>query len=193
MRTGVLGGSFDPIHLGHLIIAVAARTALGLDRVLLVPAGRPPHKPRPMTPFRHRLAMARLAVAGWPELGVSDIEGRRLGPSYTIDTLAALARPGDELWFLVGADQYRLVDRWHRPEELTRHARLAVLSRPGVPRPPLACAHSPRRVRFLDVPAVDVSSMLVRARLARGEPVEYILPVPVLAYVRRHRLYRKPT
>jgi len=138
--------------------------------------------------------MLSLALRGWPGLELCDIEARRPGPSYTADTLRALgtAEGIGSLHFIVGYDQYREMAGWHAPEELTRLARLVVVSRPGVSRPRLFSGHGPGRVRFITVIGVDISASLVRSRLARGLSVEYMLPLPVRKYIRRHRLYNQP-
>ena len=192
MRSGIIGGSFDPIHVGHLIVADDVLRKLALDRVVFVPAFRPPHKHSPLADYRHRLEMVRRATASHPLFDVSDIETGRPGPSFTIDTLTALraADPDDRLYFILGQDQYAAMEHWHRPEELAHLARLVVMSRPGTARPQLFPGHSTARVRFLDVIPVAVSAAAVRVRLAKGESVGYILPTPVQDYVRQHRLYR---
>jgi nicotinate-nucleotide adenylyltransferase len=192
MRLGLLGGAFDPFHLGHLLVADDVRRRLGLDEVLFVPTFSPPHRRAPAAAFRHRLAMARLGSAVLPGLGVLGIESRLPTPSYTVRTLAALraARPGTRPWFILGADQYAAMCRWFRPGEVARLARLVVVSRPGEPRPRLWPGHSRSRVRFLDVVAVDIAGADIRARLASGRSVRYMLPTAVAAYAGRHRLYR---
>lgn len=190
-RTGVFGGSFDPVHLGHLLVADDVRAKLRLDRVLFVPALHPPHKPGTLAAYRHRRTMLELALRDWPGLEPCDIEAGRPGPSYTIDTLRALrtARDCGSLYLIVGADQYQEMPSWREPGELTRLARLVVVSRPGVRQPGRFSGHRPDRVRFREVIAVDISSALIRSRLANRRSVRYMLSVPVLAYVRRHRLY----
>jgi len=193
-RLGVFGGSFDPIHLGHVLAAGDIKRLLRLDRVLFVPACRPPHKRGPLTRYRHRLEMTRLAIAGEPGLEPCPIEENRPGPSYTVDTLGELRSQyrGASLYLIVGSDQYRAVSSWHRPDLLTRLARIVVMSRPGVERPALFPRHDPSRVLFRTVIPVDISAAAVRARLAKGLSVRYMLPVRVAEYARRHRLYRRP-
>jgi nicotinate-nucleotide adenylyltransferase len=139
--------------------------------------------------------MLRLALAGEPVFSVSTVERDRPAPSYTYDTLDAFARlhPGDALFFLLGADQYADMKNWHRASELARLCRVVVLGRPGTKRPRVYRGHDPRRVRFLDVIEVAISSRQIRARLAKAESVGYMLPAPVQAYVQRHRLYRRNT
>jgi len=194
LRLGVFGGSFNPIHLGHLLVADDVRRRLRLDRVLFVPSRRPPHKHGPITPYRHRLAMTRLAIAGEPGFELCRIEELRPGPSYTVDTLTELGSlfPGTALFLVVGSDQYREISGWRRPQLLTRLARVVVMNRPGIPRPALFPGHDPRRVLFRAVIQIAISAATVRARLAKGHSVRYMLPVEVSEYVTRHRLYRRP-
>jgi nicotinate-nucleotide adenylyltransferase len=170
------------------------RNHLRLNRMLFVPAFRPPHKRGPMAPYRHRLAMTRLAIAGQSGFELCPVEEGRSGPSYTADTLRELSSlyPGAALYLAVGSDQYRDVASWHRPEELTELARVVVMSRPDVARPPLFDGHDPKRVLFRTVIPVGISAAAIRARLAKGLSVRYMLPVRVAQYVRRHRLYRRP-
>lgn len=191
-RLGVLGGSFNPIHFGHLLAAEDVRNQLRLDRMLFIPAFRPPHKRGPLVPYRHRLAMTRLATDGQQGLELCPIEGGRAGPSYTVDTLRELRAyyRNAVLYLAVGADQYRDVASWHRPEELTELAHIVVMSRPKVERPRLFSGHDRKRVLFRTVIPVGISAAAIRARLAKGRSVRYMLPVRVADYVRRHRLYR---
>jgi nicotinate-nucleotide adenylyltransferase len=191
MRLGVLGGSFNPIHLGHLLVAEDAMAQLKLDRVLFVPTLVPPHKRGPLAPYEDRLAMTGMATASDPRFEASPVEEDLPAPSYTVGTLAELARTHhqDSLYLIVGGDQYAEMGRWHRPEMLTRLARIVVVSRPGVARPRLFNDHDPRRVLFRDVMPVAISAALVRSRLAIGQSVRYMLPVAVSEYIKRHRLY----
>ena len=145
MRVGIFGGTLDPVHLGHLAAIQAARERLSLDEVIVVPAGSPRLKARsPEASGAHRLEMARLATAQHPGTAVSDMEIRRPGPTYTVDTLEALA-PGRELFLLVGADALRQIDLWHRPSRIFRLSRPAVFARPGQPDPGLAAVGGGRR------------------------------------------------
>lgn len=193
-RLGIFGGTFDPPHVGHLALAEWAREELRLDRVLFVPAGTPPHKRAARTGVAHRLAMTRRAVRGNKAFAVSTIETRRAGPSYTADTVAALAKAhrGAELWLLMGADMYATFDAWVRPGEIASLAALAVALRPGAkaPRASLAAKRG-RGVRWLTNPALEVSSSAVRERAGRGASLRYLVPDAVAKYVAMHRLYRK--
>ena len=192
MRTGVFGGTFNPLHLGHLLVADDVRRRCRLDRVLFLAGARPPHKPaRNLAPWPHRRRMLRLGLAGRPEFELTDVEEKLPGPGYTVHALEALRaeRPKDSLYLILGADQYREMSGWHEPARLTRRARLIVMSRPGTGRPKLFCGHVAARVRFLPVIEVDLAGSDIRARLASGRSVRYMLPTPVHRYIRRHRLY----
>lgn len=192
-RVGVFGGSFDPPHFGHLALAEWARTELHLDRVVFVPAGRPPHKHRgSLSAAKHRLAMTRLAVRGNPAFAVSTLETRRPGASYTADTLRALAAaaPRARWHLLMGADMFATFDAWREPDAIARCAVLVVALRPGV-RVPRGSrwARAGRGVVWLTNPGLDVSSSALRARAARGLGLRYLVPDRVAGYVARHGLY----
>jgi len=193
-RLGVFGGSFNPIHLGHILAADDVKRRLALDRVLFVPACRPPHKRGPLAPYRHRREMVRLAIAGEPGFELCTIEEGRPGPSYTVDTLGELHAlyPHANLYLIVGADQYREVSSWHQPGLLTRLGRVVVMSRPGTDRPALFPGHDRKRVLFRSIIPVAISAAAIRARLAKGHSVRYMLPARVTEYVKRHRLYKCP-
>ncbi|MCI0546690.1 MAG: nicotinate-nucleotide adenylyltransferase [Candidatus Rokubacteria bacterium] len=192
---GVLGGSFDPIHLGHVAAAEAALRLRRLDRVLLVPAGLAPHKAAGAASFEHRLAMAKLAAEGRPGLEVLDLEGRRPGPSYTVDTLRELRRldPGAALELLVGADMLLDLPRWKRAEEVVRAAQVVAFGRPGAAsegaRRAFDEAFGPGSHVWLDFSPMDASSTAIRRRLMAGEAVQGLLDPAVEAYLRRHGLY----
>ena len=134
MRLGLFGGTFDPIHLGHLILAEQCRESCGLDRVWLIVAGSPPHKPGGRTAVGHRLEMARIAIAGHPAFAVSDIEATRPGPHYSVETLESIRRdhPGDDLFFLIGADSLADLPTWREPERIAQLATIVVVNRPGL-------------------------------------------------------------
>lgn len=189
MRIGLFGGTFDPPHLGHLIVAAEVHTRLRLDRLVFVPAADPPHKQgRVRTPAALRLAMVRAAVAGDERFEVDDLELRRGGPSYTVDTLREYRHrhPEAELYFLVGADQLREFRSWRAPDEVARLARLAVFERAGEP----AAAENGYPVLPVPVLRIDISATEVRRRVAAGESVRYLVTEPVRAIIERERLYR---
>jgi len=192
-RIGVFGGTFDPPHLGHLALAEWAREELGLDRVLFVPAGVPPHKRTARSSPARRLAMTRLAVRGNSAFRAEPLETRRRGPSYTVDTLRALAarHPGAKLWLLVGADTYATIAEWREPAEIARLASVAVAARPGAPRARRAAWTRGGRVRWLGNPALDVSSSAVRDRARAGRSLRYLVPASVAGYIEAHGLYRR--
>ncbi len=197
MRLGVFGGTFDPIHLAHLRVAEAVAEALDLDRVLFVPAGRPPHRGRPHASPQARLAMVCFAIAGNPRFAVTDLEVRRREPAYTVDTLTLLHHlyPRSELFLLLGMDQLRDFPHWHRPEKVLELCRLAVFPRSGVT-PPSRPLRLPSgrvlpRSRVLRVPVreLSISATDIRRRAAAGRSLRYLLPDAVAAYLQRHRLY----
>ena len=191
-RIGLFGGTFDPPHLGHLVLAECARDRLALDEVRFVPAGEPPHKRRrPVTPTAARLAMVRLAVRGNRAFVVSTLEARRHGPSFTIETLRAVRAeaPRARLFLLMGADSLEEFVTWRDPEAILGLATLAVAKRRGRERPAARLARRGRIV-WLDNAEIDLSSSLVRARVRRGRSIRYLVPEAVAAYIARHRLYR---
>lgn len=195
-RMGILGGTFDPIHYGHLAIAEEARVALGLEQVLLVPAAQQPFK-RGLTVATavQRLEMVRLACAGNPAFRPCAVELERPGPSYTVTTLEELgATHTAELCFLIGADALRDLPRWHRAAELPRLARIVALQRPYAALDLEALfAELPAlrgRLELLEGPRIDLSSSELRARVAAGRPIRYLVPDPVAAYIEQHQIYR---
>ena len=194
-RIGVLGGTFDPPHVGHLIVASEALWQLELDVVRLVPARTPPHKPpgAPSDPDR-RAAWLEAAVAGAPGLEVSRLELDREGPSYTADTLEAMAaaEPGAELWFILGADQLAGLPGWRDPGRVLAAARLAVVPRAGHDARALAGEVAPGRADVLDVPEIGISSSMIRERIAAGLPVRFLVPPEVEKSLRREGLVASP-
>jgi nicotinate-nucleotide adenylyltransferase len=186
MRLGIFGGTFDPPHLGHLVVAQEVHFLLGLDSVLWVPAAIPPHKAgQGITPGPIRLEMVRAAIAGDERFQASDVELRRDGPSYTIDTLRELhdARPDDELFLVIGADQLTELGTWRDPEEIAELATIVGFAREG--EDPAGV----EGIRVVPVPRVDVSSTEVRRRVEAGEPVEYLVRRGVSAVIEREGLY----
>jgi nicotinate-nucleotide adenylyltransferase len=199
---GVLGGTFNPPHAGHLLCASEAADQLGLGRVLLVPAARPPHKEVAAEPGAEvRAALCEAAVAGDPRLGVSRIELERGGPSYTVDTLRELhARtPESELTFIVGGDMAVNLPSWREPAAILELARLGVAERSGVGRRDILerlrghlGEDVGERVRFFDMPRIDVSSSDIRRRVAEGRSIRYLVPAEVAARIAGQGLYRTP-
>lgn len=180
-RIGVFGGQFDPPHNGHVAVVRAAVPQLLLDRLLVVPTPRPPHRPEPATPADVRFELARAAFADEPGVEVSRIELDRAGPSYTADTLAALAAPGRALCLIVGADQLAALDTWHRADRVRELATIAVAARPGAPHVD--------GVEVLLMEPVEASSSEIRERIARGEDVSELVPPRVAAAIARDGLY----
>ncbi len=195
-RIGILGGTFDPIHYGHLAIAEEARWQLDLARVFFVPAARQPLKGRHHVPAEHRLAMTRLATGDNPCFEVCDLEVRRAGPSYTIDTIVALEADnrGAEFVFLVGADVLNDLHRWHAIDRLLVLCHFAIFTRPGYAldlgrvETVLPTAHG--RIQGVEGPALDISATDLRRRLAESAPVRYQMPDVVIRYIEEHGLYR---
>jgi nicotinate-nucleotide adenylyltransferase len=196
---GILGGTFNPPHVGHLVMVLEALDQLELDRVLLMPVARPPHKEALADPGADvRLELCRLAIAGEDRLAVSDVEIERGGASYTVDTLRALHErdPEHDLTFIVGGDMAYSLPTWREPEAVLELARLAVAERDGLRREDLAQRleplHSGDRVVFFDMPRIDLSSSAVRERVATGRPIRYLVPDAVVDAIRTRSLYRQP-
>lgn len=194
---GILGGTFNPPHLAHLVCASEARAQLALERVVLVPTGVPPHKPIEQEPGRaHRLEMCRLAAGGHSDwLAVSSIEVDRDGPSYTVDTLRQIhaSQPGDELTFIVGGDMAWSLPSWHEPEAILELASVAVAERVGARREEvrsrLDAMAGASRISYIDVPRLDISSSALRRRVREGRPLDYLVPDAVADYIEQWRLY----
>ena len=193
-RVGLLGGTFNPPHLGHLVCGQEALVRLELDRVLLVPAGEPPHKEVEADPgVEHRVAMCEAAVAGDERFGVSRADADRAGPAYTVDLLRSLGGK-DELTFIVGGDMAQSLPTWRDPEGVLALARLGVAEREGVRRADIAerlagLTGAADRVAFFDMPRLDISSSLLRRRAAAGLPLRYLVPRGVAEYIEREGLY----
>lgn len=191
LRLGIFGGTFDPIHLGHLILAELARYLLRLDRVLFVPARIPPHKGSTPTDAEHRIRMTRLATEGNAHFAVSDIELGREGPSYTVDTLRALRElePDTEHYLLMGADSARDLESWKDHDVLLEDSTVVVLGRPGVEAVDLP-PEVGRRTTVLSTPRFDISSSQIRGLVREGGPIRYLVTDPVESYIRSEGLYR---
>jgi nicotinate-nucleotide adenylyltransferase len=190
-RLGVFGGTFDPPHIGHLVVGLYTFLAMSLDRVLFVISGEPWQKvgTRSISAAEDRLAMVEAAIAGRPQFATSRVEIDRGGPSYTVDTLRELAEqhPGAELFLILGADAAAGVPTWERPEELAGLATLVVVDRPGAPPVTL----DGFRVSRVPIPALDLSSTELRARVAAGLPVDYLVPAGALTVLEERLLYRE--
>jgi nicotinate-nucleotide adenylyltransferase len=198
-RVGVLGGTFDPVHFAHLAIAEAACDELGLDEVVFVPAGHTVHKPvERVSPAEDRLRMLELAVAGNDCFRVDGLEIERGGPSYTVDTLAQLAahRPDEERYFIVSSEAARDMPGWREPRRILELARVVVVPRLGYASPSQdwleeQFAGLGGRFHFLDAPVLGHSASDIRARVAAGRSIRYLVPEAVEAYIRQHGLYRE--
>jgi nicotinate-nucleotide adenylyltransferase len=196
VRIGILGGTFNPPHLGHLICAQEAYLQLGLDGVTLIPARVPPHKPVEDEPgAEHRLELCRVAIQGDERFDVSDLEVVREGLSYTVDTLEELhsSAPDHELFLIVGGDIAAGLPSWHRAERVLSLATVAVARRRGTSRAAVEGALSSlpggERARFFRMPRIGISSTMLRDRVRAGKPIKYYVPDPVERYIYQHRLY----
>jgi nicotinate-nucleotide adenylyltransferase len=202
MRIGVFGGTFDPVHVGHLVMAEQCREQAKLDRVLFVPAARPPHKQeRIISDFTHRAEMLRLALAGQPAFQVDELERDRPGPSFTVETLQELLahNPGEQFELLLGADCLPDLPTWKDPARIVQLAGLVVVNRPGFAlmtpemlRASLGLApESVARFQAVDSPLLEISSRDLRRRVAAGLSIRYLVPRAVECYIEAHRLYRE--
>ena len=196
MRCGILGGTFNPPHLGHLICAQEAYLQLELDQVMMIPARINPLKSVEDEPgAEHRLELCRLAADADQRLTVSDLEVARQGPSFTVDTLGELhaREPTRELFLIVGGDVAAGLAQWREPERVLSLATLAVVKRPGTPRSVvdevLSGLHGAERTRFFRMPRIGISSTEIRRRVRRGVSIRYLVPDPVRAYIHEHNLY----
>lgn len=194
-RLGIMGGTFDPVHHGHLTAAAEAHHQLGLDEVVFVPTGRPWQKPEGVSDPEDRYLMTVLATASNPAFTVSRIEIDHPGPTYTVDTLRRLRAqepPGTGLFFIVGADAAAQLATWKDPAELFDLAELVVTSRPGADLSGLvrAVPRAAGRIRTLQIPELAISSTELRTRVAAGAPIGYLTPEPVAAYIAKRGLYR---
>ena len=195
MRSGILGGTFDPFHNGHLAAAEAAMGCARLDIAIFVPAAKPPHRPPAVAPAEQRMEMCRLATAGDPRFAVSDVELNRGGPSYTVDTVVELRRlhPSDELFLILGWDAARLFPTWRQPDEVRALASIVVVGRPGSKAPGEAdlkqVGLGGEGVTLCLEPTPDVSASEIRRAIAAGESIAGKVPAAVEKYIAAHRLY----
>jgi nicotinate-nucleotide adenylyltransferase len=191
-KIGILGGTFDPIHMGHLVLAEQLKEKIKLDHVIFVPCLRSPHKTRQkLSPAKDRFCMTQLAVEGNSSFSVSDIELKRKGLSYTIDTLRELKGlyPNSQIYFLTGSDVVNEINRWKDPEQVYRLAKVVIAARPGFdefdPR-----NHFAGKSIIVKITGVDVSSSQIRERVKRGRSIEYLVPLKVGEYIKKRKLYR---
>jgi nicotinate-nucleotide adenylyltransferase len=201
LRVGLLGGSFDPVHIGHLILAEEARGQLDLSQVYFVPAADPPHKRnRRLAPVQHRINMLELALRGNKQFAISRVDVDRPGPHYTVDLVQLVRRqlpPGAELFFLMGFDSLRDLPTWREPSRLIATAQLVALTRPDIP---IDWEHLEsnlpgvrERVIILDMPELEIASNDLRERVRRGRSIRYQVPDCVREYIKDHHLYSEST
>ena len=198
MNIGVLGGTFDPVHIGHLVLAEEVRTRLNLTEILFVPAGQPWLKvDSPISPAEHRVEMVRLAIADKPYFKLSTMEIERAGPTYTVDTIAELKAQlgiGDELFFILGWDNLAKLPQWRQPSRLITMCHLVAVPRPDYPLPDLKALEASipglsQRVTLMDKPEIDISASAIRDRVAQGLSIRHLIPEPVERYIKEHKLY----
>ena len=199
MKLGIFGGTFDPVHYGHLMLVEYCRQELGLDSVRLIPAGKPPHKtPTGVTDGHTRADMLKLAVSGYPEFVVDRREIRRAGESFTVDTLQEFQTeyPDAERYFLVGADSIRDFLTWKNPEQILNLATVVAVNRPGVAAPTLSQMSEwigesmAAKIRVVQIPGCDLSASALRQRVADGQTLRFMTPRAVEAFIDECRLYR---
>jgi nicotinate-nucleotide adenylyltransferase len=197
LRVGILGGAFNPPHIGHLVCAQEALIQLELERVLFVPVGEAPHRELETDPGPEaRLEMVELAIAGDPRFATSRIEIDRDGPSYTVDTLRELgaSAPDDELFLILGGDQAAALPQWHEPERVLELAQVAVAERTNWSRSAVGIKvgrlKGAERIRYLDMPIMQVSSTSLRRRIGAGRPIRYLVPDGVADHIASNDLYR---
>jgi nicotinate-nucleotide adenylyltransferase len=200
MKTGILGGTFDPVHLGHITIAENVRDELSLDEVLLIPAGVPMSRPNDrVTTASHRLNMVEIAVKGKKALKATPIEIERPGPTYTVDTLEELRKRGnedDEIYFVLGSDTLQTIGTWKNPGRILELCRLVVVPRPGYQ--PLSDEELEKilpglskNIIVMKGPYLDISASQIRKRIAEGKPISHLVPEGIEEYIRQHNLYRR--
>ena len=215
MRTGIMGGTFNPIHYGHLKCAEELLATCNLDRVIFIPAAQPPHKDNDgLNPFEQRLSMVKQAISPYQQFEASDVEAQRAGKSYTVDTLTILQQryPDDQFYFLVGMDSLNTIHTWHNYTQLFKLCHLVVARRPGVKMPasdaalPVAIRHqfcydselnlfchsSGHQLIFLEQTFLDISSTQIRNNVANNQSIDRLVPAAVAEYITTHQLYVRP-
>lgn len=192
-RIGILGGTFDPIHLGHLVLAEQAKERLKLDQVIFIPSASPPHKTnRKLSSAKDRFQMTRLALEENPSFSISDIELKRGGLSYTVDTLRELKKlyPNSEIYFLTGSDVLNEIQTWKDPEHIYKLVNVVIAKRPSFdsfdPQ-----NHFAKKSIIVPITGVDISSTQIRKRIEKGQSIKYLVPAKVEEYIRRKKLYQK--
>jgi nicotinate-nucleotide adenylyltransferase len=202
MNIGVLGGTFDPIHIGHLEVAREAVARLDLPRILFIPAGQPWLKlnnANAVSPVPHRLEMVRLGLADHPRFQLSTLEIERSGPTYSVDTIAQLHAQldeGDEIFFILGWDNLMQLPKWHQPQRLIEMCRLVAVPRVDFPLPDLPALEKElpgitQKVILFDKPRIDINASEIRKRAAQGKSISEFVPKPVESYIKEHGLYKK--
>lgn len=198
MRLGLFGGTFDPVHYGHLLLAEQCREQCALDEVWFLPSGSPPHKQRAaITDGKHRTEMLNLATAGHAAFRVNDMELKRTGPTYTVETLRSLheQHPGDELFFLIGADSLHDLPTWREPVRILQMATVIAVNRGSRPHPDiqpivdLMGDFAESRIQIVTMPGVDLSATDIRRRITAGQSIRYMTPRAVEIYIEQHGLY----
>jgi len=188
MKIGILGGTFNPIHIGHLILAEEARERLSLEKIIFVPSYLPPHKDNSdIAPAEDRLAMVKLAISGNRDFSVSDLEIKRDGRSYTIDTLKEFKTmyPKDDLYFIIGSDLLRYLDEWKDLNEIIKMVKFIVATRPDYPLEKI-----PSHISTIPIRAVDISGFEIRRAIREGRSFRYLVPEAVFDYINKHSLYK---
>ena len=190
-KIGIFGGTFDPPHLGHLIVAQEVRDKLKLDRIFFIPASLPPHKKKVrISEAFHRLRMVQLATQDNPNFKVLDLELKREGHSYTVDTLKALRKryPQAQFFLILGLDNLNHIHTWKKPEEIFKLSKVVFITRPGITLN--KTSKWLNYSRLLDVKEIDISSTDIRERIKKDKPIKYLVPEKVLQYIQRHNLYK---
>ena len=192
-RIGILGGTFDPIHMGHLVLAEQVKEKLKLDQVIFIPCFSPPHKTRKkLSPAKHRFQMTKLALEGNRSFTVSDIEIKKGGLSYTVDTLRELKNryPRSQIYFLTGSDVVDELNTWKEPEKIYKLAKVVIATRPGFDEFDPENRFAKKSI-MVEITGLDISSSKIREKVKKRRSIKYLVPLKVEEYIRKERLYRK--